>query len=602
MLNFANKSKAPQQHQPGSRFVPIRGRSGNEALQAKLKVNTPGDHYEQEADDVANKVLRMEDENAPHDKTKSHGITPLIQSKDNTNIAVGPAISDKIKYSRGQGSGLDSDTQKFMSSRFGHDLSTIKIHANEEAARLNQEINARAFTVGRDIYFNEGEYQPGSEKGKLLLGHELTHVIQQQQTGAIQRAPQVQAPVATNWWDDKSIGIKPQKLFWDDMTLFFPKDKRKFSGSGFGNVTNIECDDRRMVVIGKAYAEETDALKRKAWLVPVIEKADLLRYNEGRIDNEDLTNIKITGKLKALSGNELKSYIKKLTEMGKYITNDQVIAYLNADDKDKTKIISAENEKLLDWKFTENRLTDADLKDEKTNTRLRGLNTAQKLEKETKAKEFAEKTGEDTAKLQTFLHTQTQTSTPVPDEATVNSAGGFTMSFPNVDVIVLPDKSGGKGNETSLKNNLPKGSFNFSSGADGLITSFFRISGKTRTPLAFPSKLVITIQTSYQDISKVDETSAYGKGTTEQDIKWGATTLRFHEGSHGKQYIDFIRSHNFPSLAIGSVTPDDITTVTGLLKQIDEESCLEVDQVGTTQDDYLTTEAGKKSGIVSCKK
>ena len=190
----------------------------------------------------------------------------------------------------------------------------------------------------------------------------------------------------------------------------------------------------------------------------------------------------------------------------------------------------------------------------------------------------------------------------MPDDATVSSGGGFTMSLPNVDVIILPDINGGKGNETSINSNMPQGSFNFSLDANGLITGFFRGSGKARTKLAFPSKLVITIQTRFQDITKADETSAYGRGTTAQDISWGGKTLRFHEGSHGKGFIDYIRSHNFPSLAIGSVKQADLTSINTMMKKISDESCQFVDQVGTTQDQFLQTPEGKKSGIVSCTK
>jgi hypothetical protein len=67
----------------------------------------------------------------------------------------------------------------------GADFSQVKIHTGEEAAGMSNALNAQAFTVGNDIYFNSGKYNPASDKGKHLLAHELTHTIQQ--SGSIGR-------------------------------------------------------------------------------------------------------------------------------------------------------------------------------------------------------------------------------------------------------------------------------------------------------------------------------------------------------------------------------------------------------------------------------
>jgi hypothetical protein len=74
---------------------------------------------------------------------------------------------------------MDATTRSFMESGFSTDFSGVKIHTNNEGIQMNRELSAKAFTVGNDIYFNEGEYQPNSDNGKHLLAHELTHTIQQ---------------------------------------------------------------------------------------------------------------------------------------------------------------------------------------------------------------------------------------------------------------------------------------------------------------------------------------------------------------------------------------------------------------------------------------
>jgi hypothetical protein len=97
------------------------------------------------------------------------------------------------------GQSLDSDTRGFMESRFGRSFSSVRVHTNPTAAASAQAVNALAYTVGRDVVFNSGQFSPASTKGRQLLAHELTHVVQQgmapHSEGVIYRAQQdVAAP------------------------------------------------------------------------------------------------------------------------------------------------------------------------------------------------------------------------------------------------------------------------------------------------------------------------------------------------------------------------------------------------------------------------
>lgn len=78
----------------------------------------------------------------------------------------------------GGGQALDAGTRGFMESRFGHDFGSVRIHTDAPASRSAERIAARAYTVGTDIAFRSGEYDPGSGEGRRLLAHELAHVIQ----------------------------------------------------------------------------------------------------------------------------------------------------------------------------------------------------------------------------------------------------------------------------------------------------------------------------------------------------------------------------------------------------------------------------------------
>ena len=91
---------------------------------------------------------------------------------------------------RSPGQVLDGGTRVFMEPRFGHDFSSVRIHANKQAAKSAKAVNALAYTVGQDIVFGPGKYAPGTIAGKQLLAHELTHVVQQSGVASlsIQRA------------------------------------------------------------------------------------------------------------------------------------------------------------------------------------------------------------------------------------------------------------------------------------------------------------------------------------------------------------------------------------------------------------------------------
>ena len=88
-------------------------------------------------------------------------------------------VEGAIESTRGGGQSLDRDVEGQMGRALNADFSGVRVHANAQADGLNQSLEARAFTVGQDIYFRHGEYDPGSSTGRHLLAHELTHVVQQ---------------------------------------------------------------------------------------------------------------------------------------------------------------------------------------------------------------------------------------------------------------------------------------------------------------------------------------------------------------------------------------------------------------------------------------
>jgi len=235
----------------------IRGNSFVQrlAIQAKLKVGPARDRFEQQADHVADQVMRMTEtlnpgqrkENGTATKPLASSITPLlqkitsfitpslqrqgeeeeiqtksliqrqgeeeeiqtkplvqrqgeeeeVQTKRATAVGgfdAGSAFESRLSATRGGGRPLPDNVRGQMEAGFGTDFSGVRVHTGSEAARLNRAVSAQAFTHGKDIYLGERNHDLGTNPDKRLLAHELTHVVQQ--TGAGSRRRQSNAAQA----------------------------------------------------------------------------------------------------------------------------------------------------------------------------------------------------------------------------------------------------------------------------------------------------------------------------------------------------------------------------------------------------------------------
>lgn len=166
-------------------------------LQARLNVSQPQDAHEQEADRVADQVMRGPDaQRAPacgcggecpkcQAEQRGQGHRP-VQTKRVQAAEAGEAAAPPIVHAalRTPGQGLHPATRTSMERRFGYDFSHVRVHTDARAAESAREVNALAYTVGRDIVFGAGQYAPQAPTGKTLLAHELTHVVQQGQATA----------------------------------------------------------------------------------------------------------------------------------------------------------------------------------------------------------------------------------------------------------------------------------------------------------------------------------------------------------------------------------------------------------------------------------
>ena len=182
------------------------------AIQTKLTVNEPGDEHEQEADRMADHVMRMAapvfappmplsapvalqpkcacggtcDTCQANRKEDDHEQDKLRRSPaDSSHLgqATAPPIVEEVLRSPGQP--LDRETQDFMEPQFGTDFGAVRIHTDSKAALSAESVKAKAYAVQNHIAFGADEYSPSSDSGKTLLAHELTHVVQQSGARAI---------------------------------------------------------------------------------------------------------------------------------------------------------------------------------------------------------------------------------------------------------------------------------------------------------------------------------------------------------------------------------------------------------------------------------
>jgi hypothetical protein len=176
--------------------------------QAKLEVGPAGDRYEQEADTLARRVV------AALQGSNRGSTAPTEGAEDGEEIAArgpssvwatigrapssfdGPEVGlaggalpsgteAAINSARRGGVPLDTSARSAMEGAFGADFAEVKVHSGPAATELNNRVQAKAFTIGNDIFFRDRVPDARTTHGQELLAHELAHTIQQGAAKAI---------------------------------------------------------------------------------------------------------------------------------------------------------------------------------------------------------------------------------------------------------------------------------------------------------------------------------------------------------------------------------------------------------------------------------
>jgi len=210
-----------------------------------LAINEPGDSYEQEADRVAEQVMRMPapaalplqrkcacggsagpDGECEACKAKHLGIQR--RTANHAEPSTAPAIVHEVLGRSGQP--LDPAARAYFEPRFRADFSGVRVHMDAQAAESARAVNALAYTAGRDVVFGTGQFQPRTQGGQGLLAHELTHVMQQDESvnhliqkkdDEVKTDREVTSLLLLQLQDDKSTEIRFNVLFSDGTTSSF---------------------------------------------------------------------------------------------------------------------------------------------------------------------------------------------------------------------------------------------------------------------------------------------------------------------------------------------------------------------------------------------
>ncbi len=214
----------------------------NSGIQFKLTIGKPGDRYEEEADSVADHVMKMPET----DSIQRRCLTceeedtvrgkPLMQrnqsSAKDTPLSNTNTIEQGLHTGTSAGQPLSDDVRNSMQSYFNTDFKDVRVHSDQNAIHLNRKLQAQAFTHGSNIYFNSGKYAPQSSSGKHLLAHELTHVVQQDKSNQSTTQKKRIQKKATDY---QVLGQKAH----DFETIFFKRNSKSLGWKGRRQIADI---------------------------------------------------------------------------------------------------------------------------------------------------------------------------------------------------------------------------------------------------------------------------------------------------------------------------------------------------------------------------
>ncbi|MGD0128539.1 MAG: DUF4157 domain-containing protein [Terriglobia bacterium] len=524
---------------------------GNAAPTAPgLRIGAPQDIFEREADRAASEVMGGRGRLAW--SLSSVGIGAALQRKcscggsggaegdceeckkkemlqrraaEGTTPSHVPLIVHDVLSSPGQA--LDSSTRGFMEARFGHDFSQVRIHDDGRAAASAATVNALAYTVGSEVVFGAGRYQPSSPEGRRLIAHELTHVVQQR--GASARQGVVDDPAAEFEAERNAHALGTDGAPSVRHSSGRGALQRQQPGGGSGG--GLDADDQKIVDTAQHEASSFHCnVGPIIWGILKKHFPDDTRKVAGAGCEEALPGLRTEFSTTDPAHPKVTRSVPMI-----YVGKAFVASTDSAHLKDRVAEVANQIQAIDDWRLAKFLIDEKDLQNPRISGQLRSMSAGQLIDyrdktKDNEVKRYAEN-------LITF-------STPLQKGSAVDPLSGNTVMLVNgVNVSIQPDVHGAAGvtgGDTSAKFEFnPPRSPSYQTDSTGLVTGF---------PGYAPTGS-LTITTSYGAGIQPEGASGYGRGTTKEDIANKATALRVHEGSHGEDYIDYVRSHPLPVFA-----------------------------------------------------
>lgn len=279
----------------------------SKAMQAKLTVNPPDDQYEREADRVADvvaqtsvsEVQRQPEEEEEEEPLQAKAISQIqrqleeeeeeeIQTKavGSQSLTVSEHLEAQVDEARGSGQPLDEQIRASLESQLGHDFSQVRIHTDAKADTLSRQLDAEAFTTGHHVFFKEGAYQPDSERGKGLIAHELTHVVQQEAAPALQRQA-TEAPEAERKPKESDVAYYI-KYVAEDTETFYQEGTKITKTASIKSTATHEWDGNTMtdeMSYGLYANGDSEEYQRITWKRPdgsQIQEQHVVSYNKAQ--------------------------------------------------------------------------------------------------------------------------------------------------------------------------------------------------------------------------------------------------------------------------------------------------------------------------------
>ncbi len=475
-----------------------------------------------------------------------------------STTSVPPIVHDVLSS---PGAPLDNGVRAWMEPRFGHDFSSVRVHTDQKAAESAQAVNAFAYTVGRDVVFGSGLYEPRTESGSQLLAHELTHVVQQARSApATQTAKAISEPGDAAEVEAESAAARVVR---GEIVGVAQTPTATLHALSLGEGLGIAGGVVGGALVGLGIA----------WLAGAFDKE---HFSDTEL-TEYLTALATSGRIQGgtASDNKARDVVRRWTSGNAAFNIDNGFSTPRGSltglqlkrllieqmldgpttDADETSIItilrrSADRQQVVNaigrdriWEdFSgQNRriveaitLTDNEFNDQALVDRLQALPANELTDYRDNAVDPAVR-----ARIERILQLQ-RITTPLGINTPVDPQGTAHPVIAGFDVNVAPD--------TTTQNAQFTNQAHTAMGMDAnpAVPQAYEDSSGVVQRIDPPGSIRITIQTTYGPGTDPSGQSAYGRGTTPPDIAAGRTSVRFHEGNHGLDFLDFLRTHPAP--------------------------------------------------------